>query len=36
MAGDPDGLLDRYYWFTVDGDYITIIEEQPRDPYYEP
>ncbi|HHJ99337.1 MAG TPA: hypothetical protein ENN10_05265 [Actinobacteria bacterium] len=36
MAGDPDGLLDRYYWFTVDGDYITIIEEQPRDAYYEP
>jgi hypothetical protein len=36
MAGDPDGLLDRHYWFTVDGDYITIIEEQPRDAYYEP
>jgi hypothetical protein len=36
MAGDPDGLLDRYYWFTVEDDYITIIEEQPRDPYYEP
>jgi hypothetical protein len=36
MAGDPSSLLNRYYWFTVNGDYITIIEEQPRDPYYEP
>lgn len=36
MAGDPSSLLNRYYWFTVEGDYITIIEEQPRDPCYEP
>jgi hypothetical protein len=36
MAGDPNCLLNRYYWFTVEGGYITIIEEQPRDPCYEP
>ena len=36
MYGDADGLLNRYYWFTLDGDEVTLIEEQPRDPFYEP
>jgi hypothetical protein len=36
MYDDADGLLDRYYWFTLDNGRVTLIEEQPRDPYYEP
>ncbi|MDZ4166159.1 MAG: hypothetical protein U1E08_00460 [Coriobacteriia bacterium] len=36
MYDDADGLLDRCYWFTLDNDRVTLIEEQPRDPYYEP
>ena len=36
MYDDADQLLNRYYWLTVENDYATIIEEQPRDPYYEP
>lgn len=33
---DSSQLLNRYYWFTVANDVCTKIEEQPRDPYYEP
>ncbi len=36
MNGDTKGLINRYYWFTVDNDVCTKIEEQPRDPAYEP
>ncbi|MDZ4167039.1 MAG: hypothetical protein U1E08_05040 [Coriobacteriia bacterium] len=36
MYADEARLLDRYYWFTLEGDRVTIIEEQPRDSYYEP
>lgn len=36
MNEDADGLLNRYYWFTIEDEHVTIIEEQPRDPYYEP
>jgi len=36
MLDDSAGLLNRYYWFTVTGEYLTRIEEQPRDPFYEP
>jgi hypothetical protein len=36
MYEDEDQLLNRYYWFTVEDGHVTIIEEQPRDPYYEP
>ena len=36
MYDDADGLLGRYYWFTLDGGEVTLIEEQPRDPFYEP
>jgi hypothetical protein len=36
MYEDEDQLLNRYYWFTIEDDHVTIIEEQPRDPYYEP
>lgn len=36
MNEDADGLLNRYYWFTVENEHVTVIEEQPRDPYYEP
>lgn len=36
MYEDEDQLLNRYYWFTVEDEHVTIIEEQPRDPYYEP
>lgn len=33
---DEDQLLNRYYWFTVEDEHVTIIEEQPRDTYFEP
>ncbi|MDO9557745.1 MAG: hypothetical protein Q7J82_09265 [Coriobacteriia bacterium] len=36
MDEDSSHLLGRYYWFTVEEDIIVAIEEQPRDPYYEP
>lgn len=36
MYEDEDHLLNRYYWFTVEDEHVTIIEEQPRDSYYEP
>lgn len=36
MDEDRDQLLNRYYWFTVEDEHVTIIEEQPRDSYYEP
>lgn len=36
MYEDEDQLLNRYYWFTVEDEHVTIIEEQPRDSYYEP
>lgn len=36
MYEDEDQLLNRYYWFTVENEHVTIIEEQPRDSYYEP
>ena len=36
MDEDSSHLLGRYYWFTVEEDVIVDIEEQPRDPYYEP
>ncbi|MBN2405084.1 MAG: hypothetical protein JXE06_05840 [Coriobacteriia bacterium] len=36
MDEDSSGLLGRYYWFTVEEGIIVAIEEQPRDPYYEP
>jgi hypothetical protein len=36
MYGDDAGFLDRYYWFTLTEGRITLIEEQPRDPFYEP
>lgn len=36
MYDDADALLGRFYWLTLDGDQVTLIEEQPRDPYYEP
>ncbi len=36
MYEDEEQLLNRYYWFTVEDEHVTIIEEQPRDSYYEP
>jgi hypothetical protein len=27
---------DRFYWFEIEDGWVTVIEEQPRDPYYEP
>lgn len=36
MYEDEDQLLNRYYWFSIEDGHVTIIEEQPRDPYYEP
>lgn len=36
MYENEDQLLNRYYWFTVEDERVTIIEEQPRDTYYEP
>ena len=36
MYEDESQLLNRYYWFTVEDEHVTIIEEQPRDSYYEP
>ena len=36
MDEDSSQLLNRYYWFTVTNGVCTKIEEQPRDPYYEP
>ncbi|PKQ37150.1 MAG: hypothetical protein CVT59_08795 [Actinobacteria bacterium HGW-Actinobacteria-1] len=36
MYGDTKSLRNRYYWFTVTNDVCTKLEEQPRDPYYEP
>lgn len=36
MYEDEAQLLNRYYWFTIENEHVTIIEEQPRDSYYEP
>jgi|GEM_PF-2089181 len=36
MNNDSSGLLGRYFWFTVEEGTVVAIEEQPRDPYYEP
>jgi hypothetical protein len=36
MYEDEEHLLNRYYWFTIEDGHVTIIEEQPRDSYYEP
>ncbi len=36
MYEDEDRLLNRYYWLTIEDGHVTVIEEQPRDPYYEP
>lgn len=36
MDEDSSHLLGRYYWFTVEEGIVVAIEEQPRDPYYEP
>lgn len=36
MNEDSNSLLGRYFWFTVEEGTVVEIEEQPRDPYYEP
>ncbi|MDP3631124.1 MAG: hypothetical protein Q8S43_09290 [Actinomycetota bacterium] len=36
MNGDTDDLINRYYWFTVTSGVCMKIQEQPRDPFYEP
>jgi len=36
MDEDSSHLLGRHYWFTVEEGRLVAIEEQPRDPYYEP